>query len=106
MRFHNMPPAGYSDSELGSHTVAFYLLIGVATALALLGFASIILFCCSLPTANPIGGLESLQSHPIKPKVICCYDHQQDEKVLVIMPGDHEPTFLATQLSLSVGDKQ
>ncbi|GLJ43172.1 hypothetical protein SUGI_0896290 [Cryptomeria japonica] len=97
------PATPYNGSHLGWRSPALYLFIGVAGMLALIGFASFILVCtwCRMVTVT-VNRRESTHEATIKPDIILCNGDEQDQKVLVIMPGEHKPTFLATQLSSSV----
>ncbi|GLJ43169.1 hypothetical protein SUGI_0896240 [Cryptomeria japonica] len=108
VRHHSPAPAYGQESHAGWRSAAMYLFVGVAAMLALIGFASLVLVCtwCKLATGSlgqnaRVPDPESMHSGPLKPQMTCSQDDKQEDKVLVIMPGQHEPTFLATQLSSS-----
>ncbi|GLJ43168.1 hypothetical protein SUGI_0896220 [Cryptomeria japonica] len=91
--------AAYNGSGLGWRFPALCLFIAVAAMLVLVACASVILICTwwrlARGTMRAGTHLESMASGHMKSQVIC----GDDEKVLVIMPGDHKPTFLASHQS-------
>ncbi|GLJ43174.1 hypothetical protein SUGI_0896310 [Cryptomeria japonica] len=99
--WHNSPPPRYDEPHMEWSSPAIYIFIGLATIMGLLAFVLLFLICtCRLASGNLRGTalqerqLESMVPHPIMNEIICL----DNEKALVIMPGEQKPTFLATQL--------
>lgn len=103
MRNDSAASSSYEGTHLRWHSPALYLFVGVAGMLALIGLTSMVLLCFWWK----IGGGQVVANDPerVNPGIIegkeenlsCEID--KEEKVLVIMPGDEKPTFLAKELS-------
>lgn len=106
------PTAALNGSHMGWRAPALYLFMAIVCMLALIGFASVLLVCtwCRLAaaatrnTTQSSPRLEFIESAPMKMEILGSNDAQElYDKVLVIMPGDQQPKFLAKQMA-SVDD--
>ncbi|XP_058067885.1 protein GLUTAMINE DUMPER 3-like [Magnolia sinica] len=86
------------------HSPVPYLFGGLAAMLGLIAFALVILACSYWKLTGFLGSRESDPQNPhqnqqtddsLKPKT----PQQMEMKVVVIMAGDHRPTYLATPIS-------
>lgn len=95
--------SAYEGTHLRWHSPALYLFAGVAGMLALIGLTSMVLLCfwwrigggqveADDPERVSAGIIEG------KEEILSC-EIDKEEKVLVIMPGDEKPSFLAKELS-------
>ena len=95
--------SAYNGEHLRWRSPALYLFVGVAGMLALIGLTSMVLLCFWWKIGG--GHVDANDPERVNPgsiegkeEIICC-EIDKEEKVLVIMPGDEKPTFLAKELS-------
>jgi len=97
--------SAYEGTHLRWHTPALFLFVAVAGMLALIGLTSMVLLCFWWKIGG--GHVEANDPERVSPGIIegkeeiMCCEIDKEEKVLVIMPGDEKPTFLAKELSSS-----
>lgn len=95
--------SAYDGAHLRWRSPALYLFIGVAGMLALIGLASMVLLCFWWKIGA--GSVEANDPERVSPvategkEEITPCDIDKEEKILVIMPGDEKPTFIAKELS-------
>ncbi|OIT34269.1 PREDICTED: protein GLUTAMINE DUMPER 2-like [Nicotiana attenuata] len=89
------PPAGFQRSPW--HSPAPYLFAGVAAMLGLIAFALVILACSYRKRSgdDPEAGAGAGEDDNLKVMPVF------EEKIVVIMAGDLNPTFLATPIYMS-----
>ncbi|XP_031492884.1 protein GLUTAMINE DUMPER 5-like [Nymphaea colorata] len=73
-----------------------YLFGGLAAMLCLIAFALIMLFCSYRKNSGQGGTPEDPLEKPAKPATVL---NDMEQKVVVIMAGDHCPTFIAKPCS-------
>ncbi|GLJ43170.1 hypothetical protein SUGI_0896250 [Cryptomeria japonica] len=97
----------YNEAHFGWRSPLVYLFVAVAAMLFIVGFASFILVCtwCRLANDHMRANSNTRQpdavspdSGPLKPQAILVEDEEQGGNMLVIMPGDQKPSFVATQV--------
>lgn len=95
--------SAYDAEHLRWRSPALFLFVGIAGMLALIGLASMVLLCFWWKIgANSVEANDPERVSPGvtegKEEIMAC-DIDKEEKVLVIMPGDEKPTFIAKELS-------